>query len=71
MSPLNAKISSALRPKAVKPRRTHPGGVLREAAEQLKQQAENAALTPLERCRAEDALVQLYLLTRDNRGEAA
>lgn len=46
-------------------------GVLREAAEQLKQQAENAALTPLERRRAEDALVQLYLLTRDNRGEAA
>ena len=44
---------------------------LREAAEQLKQQAENAALTPLERRRAEDALVQLYLLTRDNRGEAA
>ena len=46
-------------------------GVLREAAEQLKQQAENAALTPVERRRAEDALVQLYLLTRDSRGEAA
>jgi DNA repair exonuclease SbcCD nuclease subunit len=46
-------------------------GVLREAAEQLKQQAENAALSPVERRRAEDALVQLYLLTRDSRGEAA
>lgn len=46
-------------------------GVLREAAEQLKQQAEDTALTPVERRRAEDALVQLYLLTRDSRGEAA
>ena len=46
-------------------------GVLREAAERLKQQAENAALSPMERRRAEEALVQLYLLTRDSRGEAA
>lgn len=46
-------------------------GVLREAAETLKLQAENAALNPVERRRAEEALVQLYLLTRDSRGEAA
>lgn len=46
-------------------------GVLREAAEKLKQQAENAALGPVERRRAGEALVQLYLLTRDSRGEAA
>jgi len=46
-------------------------GVLREAAETLKLQAENAALNPVERRRAEEALVQLYLLARDSRGEAA
>lgn len=46
-------------------------GVLREAAEKLKQQAENATASPAERRRAEEALVQLYLLTRDSRGEAA
>jgi len=46
-------------------------GVLREAAEKLKQQAENPAANPVERRRAEEALVQLYLLTRDSRGEAA
>ncbi|WP_374334008.1 exonuclease SbcCD subunit D [Aestuariivirga sp.] len=46
-------------------------GVLREAAEKLRQQAENAAASPAERRRAEEALVQLYLLTRDGRGEAA
>lgn len=46
-------------------------GVLREAAEKLRQQAENPALSPVERRRAEEALVQLYLLTRDSRGEAA
>ena len=46
-------------------------GVLREVAETLRQQAESAALGPVERRRAEEALVQLYLLTRDSRGEAA
>ena len=46
-------------------------GVLREAAERLRQQAENPAANPVERRRAEEALVQLYLLTRDSRGEAA
>jgi len=46
-------------------------GVLREAAEKLKQQAEDSATGPVERRRAEEALVQLYLLTRDSRGEAA
>lgn len=46
-------------------------GVLREAAEKLRQQAENEAASPVERRRAEEALVQLYLLTRDGRGEAA
>jgi len=46
-------------------------GVLREAAEKLRQQAENPAASPVEQRRAEEALVQLYLLTRDSRGEAA
>ena len=44
---------------------------LREAAEKLRQQAENVAASPAERRRAEEALVQLFLLTRDSRGEAA
>lgn len=46
-------------------------GVLREAAEKLRLQAENTAASPVERRRAEEALVQLYLLTRDSRGDAA
>jgi DNA repair exonuclease SbcCD nuclease subunit len=46
-------------------------GVLREAAETLRQQAENQALSPVDRRRAGEALVQLFLLTRGNRGEAA
>ena len=46
-------------------------GVLREAAEKLRLQAENVAANPAERRRAEEALVQLFLLTRDSRGEAA
>ncbi|MEI8178706.1 DNA repair exonuclease [Aestuariivirga sp.] len=46
-------------------------GVLREAAEQLKQKAENPAASPVERRRAEEAMVQLYLLTRDRLGDAA
>jgi DNA repair exonuclease SbcCD nuclease subunit len=46
-------------------------GVLREAAERLKLQAESTGASPVERRRAEEALVQLFLLTRDSRGEAA
>jgi DNA repair exonuclease SbcCD nuclease subunit len=47
------------------------GGVLREAAELLKADAENPASSALERRRAEEALVQLFVMTRDGRGEAA
>ena len=48
------------------------GGVLREAAETLKAQAEDPAASPLQRQRAGDALVQLFLMTRnDRKGEAA
>ncbi len=48
------------------------GGVLREAAESLKAEAENLAATPVERRRAEEALVQLFLMTRDSgKGHAA
>lgn len=48
------------------------GGVLREAAEMLKREAENPAASALERRRAEDALVQLFVLTRGrDGGEAA
>ncbi len=46
-------------------------GVLREAAEKLRQQAESEAASLVERRRAEEALVQLFLLTRDSRGAAA
>lgn len=45
-------------------------GVLREAAEKLKAQAEDEAASPAQRRRASEALVQLYLLTRDTRGDA-
>jgi DNA repair exonuclease SbcCD nuclease subunit len=44
------------------------GGVLREAAEKLKEQAENLAASAVERQRAEDALVQLFVLTRGRDG---
>ncbi len=44
------------------------GGVLREAAETLKAQAENQAAGAVERKRAEDALVQLFVLTRSREG---
>lgn len=47
------------------------GGVLREAAELLKAQAENPAASTAERRRAEEALVQLFVMTRDGRGQAA
>jgi DNA repair exonuclease SbcCD nuclease subunit len=48
------------------------GGVLREAAEMLKEQAEDPALAAVDRKRAGDALVQLFLLLRrDGAGEPA
>jgi DNA repair exonuclease SbcCD nuclease subunit len=48
------------------------GGVLREAAELLKSEAENPASSAVERRRAEEALVQLFVMTRDGgRGQAA
>ncbi|MFN4142741.1 exonuclease SbcCD subunit D [Aestuariivirga sp.] len=48
------------------------GGVLREAAELLKAEAENPAANPVERRRAEEALVQLFVMTRESgRGQAA
>jgi DNA repair exonuclease SbcCD nuclease subunit len=47
------------------------GGVLREAAVSLKAEAENPVANPAERRRAEEALVQLFLMTRnDTRGNA-
>ena len=46
------------------------GGVLREAAEMLKAEAENPAASAAERRRAEEALVQLFVMTRDGRGQA-
>lgn len=46
-------------------------GVLREAAELLKAEAENPALPAAQRRRAEEALVQLFVMTRDHRGHAA
>ncbi len=46
-------------------------GVLREAAEMLRAEAENPAASTAERRRAEEALVQLFVMTRDSRGEAA
>lgn len=47
------------------------GGVLREAAEMLKAQAENAAASAVERRRAEDALVHLFVLARRREGGPA
>jgi hypothetical protein len=41
------------------------GGVLREAAERLKAQAENPAASMVERRRAREALVQLFVMTKD------
>jgi DNA repair exonuclease SbcCD nuclease subunit len=46
-------------------------GVLREAAERLRAEAEDEAASAAERRRAEEALVQLFLMTRDGRGQAA
>lgn len=47
------------------------GGVLREAAEMLKDQAGNPAASAVERRRAEDALVHLFVLTRGQDGGRA
>lgn len=47
------------------------GGVLREAAEKLKAEAENPASSAVERRRAEEALVQLFVLTRGRTGGQA
>jgi DNA repair exonuclease SbcCD nuclease subunit len=47
------------------------GGVLREAADMLKAEAENPAASPVERRRAEEALVQLFVMTRDSKAQAA
>lgn len=46
-------------------------GVLREAAELLRGEAANPDLAPARRRRAEEALVQLFVMTRDARGHAA
>lgn len=46
-------------------------GVLREAAELLRSKAESLDLAPAERRRAEEALVQLFVMTRDARGSTA
>ncbi|WP_421694075.1 metallophosphoesterase family protein [Aestuariivirga sp.] len=48
------------------------GGVLREAAERLKAKAEDAGASAIERRRAEEALVQLFVMTKDQaKGQAA
>ena len=41
------------------------GGVLREAAERLKAEAENPATSAVERRRAEEALIQLFVMSKD------
>jgi DNA repair exonuclease SbcCD nuclease subunit len=46
-------------------------GVLREAAELLRAEAADESASPAERRRAEDALVQLFVMTKDGRGQAA
>ena len=46
-------------------------GVLREAAERLRGEAEDLSLPAAQRRRAEEALVQLFVMTRDARGQAA
>ncbi len=47
------------------------GGVLREAAEVLKGAAENPASSAAERRRAEEALVQLFIMAKDAKVQAA
>ncbi len=47
------------------------GGVLRDAADMLKAEAENPAASAADRRRAEEALVQLFLLTREHQKGAA
>jgi hypothetical protein len=44
------------------------GGVLRRAADQLKLKAEDSSLGPMERRRAEDALVELFVTVVGTRG---
>ena len=46
-------------------------GVLREAAELLKAEAEDPGASVAARRRAEEALVQLFVMTREHRGQAA
>lgn len=46
-------------------------GVLREAAERLRAEAQDEAASTAARRRAEDALVQLFVMTRDGKGQAA
>lgn len=46
-------------------------GVLREAAERLRAEAADDAASTADRRRAEEALVQLFLMTRDSKGQAA
>jgi DNA repair exonuclease SbcCD nuclease subunit len=46
-------------------------GVLREAAERLRAEVDDEAASPADRRRAEEALVQLFLMTRDSLERAA
>jgi DNA repair exonuclease SbcCD nuclease subunit len=46
-------------------------GVLREAAERLRTESQNESATAADRRRAEDALVELFVMTRDSKGQAA
>ena len=52
----------AIRPSAADLELIDFGGVLRHAADRLKAVAEDAAVGPLEKRRAEDALVQLFVM---------
>jgi DNA repair exonuclease SbcCD nuclease subunit len=57
--------SLAIRPSLADLEAIDFGGALREAADSLKGMAEDGARSLAERRRAEDALVQLYLMTAD------
>jgi DNA repair exonuclease SbcCD nuclease subunit len=46
-------------------------GVLREAAERLRTESQNESATAADRRRAEDALVELFVMTRDSKGQVA
>ncbi|MDR3437852.1 hypothetical protein, partial [Telmatospirillum sp.] len=52
----------AIRPSAADLELIDFGGVLRHAADRLKAVAEDAAVGPVEKRRAEDALVQLFVM---------